>query len=340
MDVLKYNDYQDEDSAFLLDALKYGTAAELEFTDSSAHTRFKLIDPKTCFGVYSDTLDTELLYFVRWYKKSEWDESNTFCVDVYSDYDIRHYEMAGFIGNIVAVREPEPHFFGQCPANIFYLPDEKSIFDCIIGLQDLYNTILNSNVDDYEAFVDAYLALTAVDADKDDIASMKENRVLLLPEGATAEWVTKNASEEPVNDLLDRVQASIYRIAQTPDFSSEAFVSGVSSGIALRFRLCGMETRAARIEAIMKKALQRRIEIICDIASLRTGESVWRDINIVFTRNIPTDSTDLLNTVNALHGVVSQKTLLSLIPNVEDVEEELAEIEKEKADSLYQFINE
>ena len=43
------------------------------------------------------------------------------------------------------------------------------------------------------------------------------------------------------------------------------------------------------IEAEMKKALQRRVEIICGIASLKLGEEVFRDINIEFSRNIPAD---------------------------------------------------
>lgn len=35
MDILRYNDYQAEDSDFLLDALIYGVAAELMFMDAS-----------------------------------------------------------------------------------------------------------------------------------------------------------------------------------------------------------------------------------------------------------------------------------------------------------------
>ena len=66
------------------------------------------------------------------------------------------------------------------------MPDEKSIFDCIMSLQDSYNELLTSEIDDYSAFVDAFLTLTGVDAETDDIAQMKENRVLVLPEGVQA----------------------------------------------------------------------------------------------------------------------------------------------------------
>ena len=72
MEVLKYNDYQAEDSDFLLDALIYGTAAELMYVDYDGKTRFRTIDPRSCFGIFDDCLTNELLYFVRRYKSYDW----------------------------------------------------------------------------------------------------------------------------------------------------------------------------------------------------------------------------------------------------------------------------
>lgn len=338
MEVLNYNDYQSEDSDFLLDALKYGIAYELMYLDNEAQVRFRLINPLTAFAIFDDTLTGDLLYFVRMYKANDWNESDTYNVDVYSDYSIKHYTMAGYNGNLTFVAE-EAHHFSQCPANVFSLPDEKAIFDCILSLQDAANEILSDEIDDYSAFCDAYLSLTGADIDAESVAMMKENRVLVLPEGAAAAWLTKNANDTQVENILKRIHDNIYRIAKCPDFSSETFVGGVSSGIAIRYRLTGMETRAAAICARMKKALQRRIEIICGIASLKLGEEVFRDIDISFTRNIPEDNTSIVNLVNALKGTVSDATLLAQIPFVKDVQAELEAVKTQKQEnlSLYSF---
>lgn len=338
MNILRYNDYAAEDADFLLNALIYGVAAELMYIDETGHTRFRLINPTTCFGVCDDSLTGDLLYFVRMYKVNDWDESNIYNVDVYSDYDVKHYTMNGANGYLSFVSE-EPHYFSQCPANIFTLPDEKSIFDCIMSLQDAANELVSSEIDDYSAFCDAYLTLIGVDADVEDISSMKENRVLVLPEGAAAQWLTKNANDTQVENILKRIHESIYRIAQCPDFSSESFVGGVSSGIAIRYRLTGMETKAGKIEGEMKKALQRRVEIICGIASLKLGEEVFRDISIDFKRNIPEDYTSIINMINSLKGTVSDSTLLSLLPFVQDVNAELAAVQEQKQANmaLYNF---
>ena len=333
MDILRYNDYQAEDSDFLLDALIYGTAAELMYIDSTGHTRFRLINPTQCFGIYDDSLTGDLMYFVRMYKASDWDDTDKYYVDVYSDYDIKHYTMFSQMGGL-QFESQEPHYFSQCPANIFTLPDEKSIFDCVIGLQDAANELLSSEIDDYSAFVDAFLVFTNVDVDTDDIKSLREDRVIALPNDANAQWLTKSANDAQVENILKRIHESIYRIASCPDFSSESFVGGVSSGIAIQYRLTGMETRAGKVEALMKKALQRRVEIIAGIASLKLGEEVFRDIEINFKRNIPEDLTATINIINSLKGSVSDATLLAQLPFISDVNAELEALQKQKAANM------
>ena len=334
LDILKYNDYAAQDAALLLDALIYGVGVELMYIDAAGQTRFRNINPTTCFGVCDDSLTGDLQYFVRMYKADEWSETDTYNVDVYSNYDVKHYQMAGMSGN-VRLMSVEPHYFNQCPANILCMPDEKSIYDCVIGLQDAANEIVSSEIDDFSAFCDAYLVLTGVDAERDDIQTMKENRVIILPsDGAAANWLTKNANDAQVENILKRIHDSIYRVAQCPDFSSETFVGGVSSGVAIRYRLTGMENRAGIIEAIMKKALQRRVEIICGIASLSLGEEVFRDINIEFKRNVPEDIAATINLINSLKGSVSDATLLGQLDFIPDVNAELEALDEQKQRNL------
>ena len=337
MEILKYNDYQTEDSDFLHDALVHGVASELMYIDAEAQTRFKLINPLTCFGVFDNSLTADLIYFVRFYKLNDWDDNDQeYAVDVYNDKTIKHYTMNGFASTPVFIKE-EPHYFGQCPANIFMLPDEKSIFDCIMSEQDSVNELISAEIDDYSAFCDAYLVIEDADLDEETVKSMKQNRVLQLPVGSKAYWLTKAANDTQVENILKRLHDSIYREAQCPDFSSETFIGGVSSGIAIQYRLTGMETRAGGIEALMKKALQRRIEILCGVASLKMGEEVFRDIEITFTRNIPADEAALINMINSLKGTVSDETLLGLLPFIPDVQAELEKVKAQKESNMEMF---
>ena len=95
-----------------------------------------------------------------------------------------------------------------------------------------------------------------------------------------------------------------------------------------------MECQSALYESAFKLALQRRIELISSIISVKDGESVWRDVEISFTRNLPTILTDTVEVVNALRGLVSDETLLGQLPIISDVDEELKKIEEQKQRNL------
>ena len=177
----------------------------------------------------------------------------------------------------------------------------------------------------------------AFDPETLDIGSMRKNRLIVMPEGTTVSWLTKDIQDTQVKENLDRIQASIYRIAQCPDFSSESFVGGVSSGIAIQYRLTGMETKAASIEASMKKALQRRIELICGYIGMLTGEEVWRDIDIIFSRNIPADENAIATMVSQLRGLVSDETLLSQVSFVTDPEAEVQKTKEQKEEQMLMY---
>lgn len=337
MDILRYNDFESQDSQLIHTALVHGVSHELMFIDSDAKTRFKLIDPLTCFGVYDNSLTADLLYFVRFYKMNDWDDKDQdYALDVYNDKSVKHYIMKGF-ESFPVFQSEEPHYFGQCPANILVMPNEESIFDCVMSEQDSVNELLSAEIDDYAAFCDAYLVIEDAEMDEETVKTMKSNRVLQLPVGAKAYWLTKTANDAQVENILKRLHESIYRTAQCPDFSSESFVGGVSSGIAIQYRLTGMETRAGTIEAEAKKALQRRIEILCGVASLKLGEEVFRDIEIKFKRNIPADEQAIVNIVNGLKGTVSDETLLGQIPFVTDVQKELEKVKSQKESNMDLF---
>ena len=337
MDILRYNDFESQDSQLIHTALVHGVSHELMFIDSDAKTRFKLIDPLTCFGIYDNSLTADLLYFVRFYKMNDWDDKDQdYALDVYNDKSVKHYIMKGF-ESFPVFQSEEPHYFGQCPANILVMPNEESIFDCIMSEQDSINELLSAEIDDYAAFCDAYLVIEDAELDDETVKTMKENRVLQLPVGAKAYWLTKAANDAQVENILRRLHDSIYRTSACVDFSSDSFTGGVSSGIAIQFKLSGMETRAGLIEAEAKKALQRRIEILCGVASLKLGEEVFRDIKIAFKRNVPADMTQVSQMINSFRGLVSDETLLGQVDFVTDVRKELEKVNEQKEQNMAMY---
>ena len=337
--ILNYNDYPTEDCDLLRNALIFGVAYEIMYIDEDKQQRFKVLDSRECIPIYWNDLNQELAAIVRYYEVDTTDNQKDYYIEVYTDEEILNYKSNSAFSqfNLVSVL---PNYYKQVPINVFTLnKEEVSIFDCIMGLQDCYNTLLSSETDDFESFCDAYLVLKGVQIDEEEAKKMRSCRILDLGDGqsdADAHYLTKNISDTQIENMLKNINDTIHKIAQSPDFSQESF--GTSSGIALRFRLLGFENKAGAIEKQMTKALQRRIELICAILGL-VSNITWRDIQIKFTRNIPIDMNDILNTVNGLRGLVSDKTLLAQIPFIQDVDIELNAIEeqKQKSTNIYDF---
>lgn len=59
----------------------------------------------------------------------------------------------------------------------------------------------------------------------------------------------------------------------------------------------------------------------------------WRAIDINFTRNIPSNNTEIANMVNTLKDIVSEQTLLAQIPFVDDVQTELEKLKQEREEN-------
>lgn len=340
LEVLKYNDVATEDVDFLRTALICGTSNELMYIDEEKKVRFTVVSPLCSFGIYSDDLTNDLLYFVRWVKEEDWvNDSQNYLLDVYGPKTVKHYRMLGMNGPLEFLGE-EIHYFNQCPANTFSLENEEGIFKCIMSLQDAYNETLSNQGDEISSLANSYMVLTgAFDAESIDVTQMRQNRLICLPEGATTEWLIKDVNDNQTNTNLDRIQENIYRISCCPDFSSDSFSSGVSSGVAIKYRLTGCETRASTVEAAMKKALQRRIELICGFAAILTGEEVFRDIKINFTRNLPEDYSTAANLVSTLKGMVSDETLIAQFDFIDDPKEEVEKVKKQNEEQmkLYSF---
>lgn len=261
-----------------------------------------------------------------------------FYIDVYDERETRSYRTdSGF--SSFQLLDYVPNFYQQVPITVFTLNREaESAFDKVITLQDAYNTLLSSETDDFQAFCDAYLVLEGIeDIDEESLFLMRTNRVLALPNGGNASFLYKTISDTQVENMLDRIEMNIRKISATPDFTDSSF--GTQSGVAIKYKLINFENKASKIEKAMTKALQRRIELLCSILSLTNGEDVWRDIKIIFTRNLPIDYQDLASMVNQLRGLVSQKTLISQIPFIQDIdaEMELVQEEQEANAALYNF---
>ena len=326
LEVLRYNDYKEEDSEFLKSALIFGKSYEIMYLDEDGEIRFNVLDTRQGFPIYSDDLNKDLLYFVRIFPVDNLDILKGYYVEVYSKDTVDRFDMNDAYSNLRFISS-EQHYFHQVPVTVFSLNrEEVGSFEKIMSMQDSYNKLISASEDDFESFCDAYMVIRGMEVDDDELSKMKQNRILLLDEEGDVSYLTKDIKDTALNNMLDELNGKIHRVSNSPDFGDESFAN--SSGISLKYKLIGFENTASNIETRLVKALQKRIELISEILYIKNS-TVWRDINIIVSRNLPVDIAEIVETVNGLKGTVSNKTLLSQIPFIEDVDAELEKVGSE-----------
>lgn len=334
--ILEYNDEKDENLELAKDLSIFGLAIELLYVDEDAQTRLKRLDPREVIIVTDDTLNDEILYGIRFYLQEDLlTEKKKYRIEVYTDMEAIIYEGDEQLGAINEVDRYQ-HYFGLCPIVPYYNNEEQmGDFESVISLIDAYDRMESDSLNDFDYFVDAYLVLSGLAADSEDIASMKKNRVILLDQDSNAEWLTKQGNDNSVENVKNRLDKDIHKFAKVPNMSDEEF-AGNASGIAIKYKTMAMEDVVAIKERKFKKGLQRRIELIFNLIGVKAELYDWRAIEITFKRNLPVNESEIATMVSKLKNLVSKETLVAQVPFVEDPNEEIKRLEQEeKANPFY-----
>ena len=329
--ILEHNDEADENAELAKNASIYGVAYEMLYlSEEDKMIRFKSLNPKEVIPIFDKTVEQNLLAVMRYYEDYDYVEDNTYTiVEVIDATHVRRYKL----NTGLSLLEEYPHYFSMVPVAIFKNNEEESgDFERVISLIDAYDKMQSDSLNDFEYFVDAYLALYGFTADSEDVAQMKENRVLLMDEGTSAEWLIKQVNDAYVENMKNRLDKDIHKFAKCPNMSDQEFASN-ASGIAIKFKLLGTENLVSIKERKFKRGLQQRFELMSMINNVLREGFDWRAIDINFTRNIPSNDTDIANMVNTLKDIVSEETLLAQIPFVEDVQTELEKLKQEREEN-------
>ena len=336
-EVFKYNDEAAHNMELAGEASVTGEAYELLYMDEDAKIRFCMVPSEEVIFVCAATLEKKILYAIRHYRVYNLDGvTYDEFVDVYDAQNVTSYAYDS--GTVRAISGPAPHYFDDVPVVAYANnKDQRGDFETVMTLVDAYDKAQSLTLDDMEDFTDAYLILKNVGGTTDeDVAKMRHDKVLTFEEGGSAEWLIKNLNDTYIENIKTRLQKDIHKFSSVPDMSDESF-AGNTSGVAIKYKLIGLEQIRSHKERWFKLGLQRRIELIGGMLKLKSAADIdFRDIEITFTANIPANSAEQAQIVKELYGLVSQKRLLSLLPFVTDPAEEMEELRKEQEENGYE----
>lgn len=191
--------------------------------------------------------------------------------------------------------------------------------------------------DEFEAFRNAYLVIKDMVMNGDSLQKLKEEGIVEVTDAGDMKFITKEIQTEAINSHLERLEKNIHKFAQVPDLSDENF-AGNLSGVAIRFKLFGLETKCITKERKMDKAIRQLVEVLAVPIRVITGKEIsLRNLKLEFKRNIPANITEIVDTVCKLDGKVDNETLLALLPFVDNPKEVLEKVKAQKKENMKEF---
>jgi SPP1 family phage portal protein len=312
-----------------------GKSSILVYQDEEGTTRLAQIPPEEVIFIYDNSKTNKLVYAIRYYtiKDTIKDEEYT-RAEVYTPTHIEHWIQMGenkeFAPDFSLSNPIEPHIFGTVPIVPFVNnKEEQGDFEKIVSLVDDFDKVLSDASNEHEAYRRAYLMIKNMAIDDNTLARLKLEGVIQVDDDGDVKFVTKDIQSAAVDAHLGRLEDNIYKFSRVPNLDDENF-AGNLSGIAIKFKLFGLETKCITKERKMKKGLRDLIELLCVPLNIKYSAS-WgaKDVEMVFTRNIPANIVEQTDVVQKLQGIVDTETLLSLLPFIDDPQAVIDKLEEE-----------
>ena len=328
------------------EASKKGIGFLLIYINEEGKLKIKKCDAEEIIPVFSTSLGEYLECAVR--LSEEYDIDGKFLkegADIYDKERIYHYERTNRAADFEFVSD-EPHLLSDVPAIVIKNNEEMiGDYEPQYSIIDGYDKGQSNTGNEVDYFADSYLALVGAGGGLESIGSeepdedgnraaknVKETKLLFLDEGGQAYFVEKNPNDTVTENYKNRLFKDLFFLSQVPALTDENF-SGNLTGVAIRYKLTGLEELAIMKENNFQAAQHKMIKLITDyLNTIQNKEYDPEQVTQKYTRNFIDNESEIISNVTQLENVVSKETQLNMLPQtiVDNAQEELNRMEAER----------
>ena len=335
-DVLKYNDADKVNTSNLTDMSVWGSSVEQYYLDKKGNIRFKRIDARDVIIVKDITIEADTFLVIKHWKVDGLGEEKMEFVELYyEDKVVRYFENKD--GEVSNVTE-ESLFFGDIPFTV-YKNNELMLgdFERILPIVGAYNKYQSEVLNGTQDITNSLMIISGATLSDEQLKQVKSMRVLADENSIDAKMVFNDI---PFNEAyLSQLRKDIFALSGCVDLTGESV--GNLSGSALKQRLVNMLYIASVKANYLKEGYLRRIELILNIHALTNNinvDEIIKNTEITINYNTLEDSTEMLNLVQGLDGIVSKETQLSLLGEIiVSVQDEIDKLDREKEEAMANF---
>lgn len=330
-----FDDNDEQDHSFELgkECSIVGKAYEILYTvdNDTKFIKFKMLDTDEVIIVRNDDIEKNIKYALRFWL----DDDKNLNIEKYDSEYVRIYLQDG--EKLVMIDKVQ-HYFKDVPI-IEYVNNKECQSDITPVLDQIkqYDKINSDTANDFEEFTNCYMVwkgysgIIEGDDSEEQVNNMKQNRLIFTDENGGVDFLTKNINDVALENFKNRLTNDIHKLSLTPNVTDENFASN-ASGIAMKYKLYGLEQKTSVKERKFKKSINQRLKLIINLLSFsKTGYFV-DEIKIIFKRNHIANLVEIVDTANKSLNLVSKKTVLEMLPFVDNVDDEIIKLEEERQD--------
>lgn len=344
LDVYDEIDIVSHDTELEKDLSTFGIGYELIYLqqdkDGATKPTIKCIDPRGIFLVTDDTVDKNPLFAVHYQAVYNLQGAiSHYLVKYYNDNRVITYTAQSQGWGDYSLIDAKPHFFNAVPVIEYRNNEEKQgDFEQAMTLIDAYNLLQSDRLNDKEAFVDAILFLrgfTLQDGDGERLAKEKMLQTTSLPNEVDAGYLTKEMNESGVSVLRDAILDDIHKVTYVPNLNDENFAGNVS-GESMKYKLFGLLQLMSVKSRYMIKGLRQRLQIFENFLKIKDKTIDATGTKIKLKPNLPINTTDIISQIVQAYqaGILPLKVLLSWLPDVDDVDEVIKQLQEQKEQDI------
>lgn len=333
-EIFDYNDEQDENAELAKMCSIYGSCVEMMYIDEDTNVRFTKLKPYECILIY-ENFTNELLAVIRKIETENIEGEKVCNAELWRSNTTSYYENDK--GKLTLVDEQD-HYFQDVPFVEFKNNEERiGDFEGIISLNDAYNKVQSNTSNLFEYNDDAILKISRIgDVTLEEIIEMRKQGAICLEDGGDIDWLIKGINDIALQNHKKSLENDMHKFSNVPNLNDEKF-GGNTSGIAIEYKLWGLEQICANKERKFKRSIQRRIELIVNVLNIKGGKHSYMAIKMKFRRNKPRDLVEATEIVTKLSGEVSKETRLQLLTFVDNAKEELDKLKLESEEERKSF---
>ncbi len=241
------------------------------------------------------------------------------------------------------VTRREPHGWGRVPFIPLYNNGRHaSDLTRIKGLQDAYNLISSASTNNQIDLVELYWIVQGYGGEtvKAIQRKLQMNKAVSIsdPQGkVSAEQVTLGVQDRLA--WLDMLRSDMYSLGMAIDTTADKFATA-PSGVALKFLYTPLDQKANMLVVKLKRALKEFMWFVAQDINLKQGTDYDSSlIRVDVNKTVITNDAETVTMIQQSQGIVPDTILLAKHPFVDDVNQALKDLEKQREEAAKRFLD-